>query len=155
MTIITATTAGQYAAAAKLFTDYQQFLGIDLAFQGFEDELKQLPDMYGAPNGALLLAEDNGQYIGCVAVRTKGEGVCEMKRLYVTDAAKGKGAGRKLAVAIVEIAAKMGFKKMLLDTLERLTPALQLYQSLGFVEINAYYHNPLESVIYMEKQLAS
>eukprot|EP01035_Chromulina_nebulosa_P046390 gene46390-62835_t len=103
MNIITATTPEHYTAAANLFKAYQQFLGVDLCFQGFEAELKQLPEMYGAPNGALLLAENNGEFVGCVAVRKKGDGICEMKRLYLTEATKGKGVGRLLAEEIVKV----------------------------------------------------
>lgn len=153
MKIISANTTEDYQAAAGLFVAYQQALGVDLCFQGFDDELKQIPQMYGPPHGALLLAKEGASYIGCVALRPKGGGTCEMKRLYVTDAAKGKGLGRQLAEAIIEAGTALGYKKMVLDTLDTLTPALRLYESLGFTVSPPYYHNPLQGVIYLERAL--
>ena len=152
--IIAAKTETQFRVAKQLFIAYQQFLGEDLCFQGFDAELAQLSTMYAAPNGTLLLAVHNGAYVACVAFRKKGDGICEMKRLYVTEAYKQKGIGRLLVEKIIEKAKNAGYKKMILDTLNRLQPALKLYHSFGFKETNAYYANPLRDVIYMELNLA-
>ena len=100
--IITATWPEEFAAAKELFQEYQAFLGEDLCFQSFDEELQQLDTMYGPPMGVLLLAKQGIEYIGCVALRDKGNGVCEMKRLYVKETFKGKGIGRKLAEMIIE-----------------------------------------------------
>jgi putative acetyltransferase len=151
--IITAHTAEQYAAAKELFVAYQQFLGEDLCFQSFDAELQQLEQMYGPPSGALLLAVEDDVYGGCIALRSKGHEVCEMKRLYVTDDFKGRGLGRQLAEAIIEKARVLGYKKMVLDTLDRLKPALHLYQTLQFTSTDAYYSNPLTGVVYLQKVL--
>jgi GNAT superfamily N-acetyltransferase len=148
--IIVAETSEDYEAAKALFIAYQQWLGEDLCFQGFDSELLQLQTMYGSPHGSLLLAKNNNEYIGCVALRNKSNGTCEMKRLYVVDAYKGKGIGRKLSMEIICKASELGYKKMILDTLDRLRPALQLYFALGFKETTAYYNNPLHNVVYME-----
>ena len=148
--IIVAETNADFTAAKVLFTAYQQWLGEDLCFQSFDAELLQLQTMYGPPQGKLLLAKSNEAYVGCVAVRSKGKGICEMKRLYVIDACKGQGLGRRLASEIINTAAQLGYHKMILDTLTRLIPALQLYYSLGFTETTAYYPNPLQGVVYME-----
>jgi len=151
--IIEVVTPDQYAAAAALFRQYQQYLGVDLCFQSFEDELANLPAMYGAPQGCILLAQERGVYVGCVALRpAKGQpGVCEMKRLYVLPEHMGKGYGRALAAGIVQRAQGAGYQAMVLDTLDRLKPAIQLYRSLGFEEMEPYYANPLEGVVYMRK----
>ncbi len=78
-----------------LFREYAGGIGIDLSYQGFEDELESLPGAYAPPRGTLLLAEIAGEAMGCVAVRPiHAETYCEMKRLYVRDAARGTGAGR-------------------------------------------------------------
>ena len=153
MEIILANTEQEYEAAKQLFLAYQKYLGVDLCFQSFDKELNELAQMYSTPKGALLLALEDGVYGGCVAVRYKKEGVCEMKRLYVMDNFKGKGLGRKLAVQIMAKAKELGYQTMVLDTLNKLTAALQLYASLDFLEIPPYYENPLEGVIYMEKKL--
>jgi ribosomal protein S18 acetylase RimI-like enzyme len=132
-----------------LFREYAEELGVDLCFQGFEEELASLPGKYGPPSGALLLAEDQG----CVALRDVGGGVCEMKRLYVRPSERGLGVGRKLAVAILARGAKLGYHEMVLDTLDHLTAAIQLYRELGFIERDPYYVNPLPAVVYMGKRL--
>ncbi|WP_416439440.1 GNAT family N-acetyltransferase [Phnomibacter sp. MR] len=151
--IITANNAASYAIAKEMFIAYQQYLNIDLCFQSFEAELNDLPAMYGPPHGALLLAFDGQDIAGCVALRPKANGICEMKRLYVLPAFQGKGIGKQLATAIVHAGKQLGYNKMVLDTLHRLQPAIQLYEQLGFVHCDAYYHNPLEGVVFMEKPL--
>ena len=134
----------------KLFTEYQEWLDVDLCFQGFQRELDTLPGKYDS----LLLARWNGDVCGCVGMWPLApDGLCEMKRLYVRDDFKGKGIGRKLAFKVVQIAKELGYQRMCLDTLERLAPAIQLYQSMGFRNCAPYYDNPLDQVVYMEKSL--
>lgn len=150
MDIIRAETPAHIAAARRLFRDYERFLGVDLCFQNFEAELAGLPGKYAPPEGALLLAMEGDQAAGCVALRRLEPGICEMKRLFVRPAHRGQGMGRKLAVRVIEEARTLGYQRMRLDTLARLTQALRLYRSLGFVEIPAYYPNPLSEVLYWE-----
>ena len=151
--IIQAMTPALYAMAKDLFIAYQQYLNVDLCFQSFEAELNNLPAMYGPPSGALLLAFYKQDIAGCVALRKKADGICEMKRLYVLPAFQGKGIGKQLATAIVAAGRQLGYTKMVLDTLDRLQPAIQLYEQLGFSRCSPYYHNPLEGVVFMEKAL--
>jgi len=137
----------------QMFREYQSFLGEDLCFQGFEEELASLPGKYAAPDGAIILAENDDEIIGCVAVRPLKDDICEMKRLYVKPEAQGLKAGRLLAEAIIKKGGELGYKKMQLDTLERLVPALKLYENLGFKRIKSYYANPLDQVVYLELDL--
>jgi len=153
--IVEATAKEEVDIAGKLFRQYQEFLGEDLCFQGFEQELADLPGKYADPTGAILLAKHANDYVGCVAVRPLEGDTCEMKRLYVTTQAQGLSAGRLLAEAIIAKARQLGFKKMQLDTLERLVPALALYKKLGFKRIDSYYANPLDEVIYLELDLTA
>jgi len=128
-----------------LFREYADSLGVDLAFQGFEEELAALPDGYDV----LLLAGEDG----CVGVRPFADGVCEMKRLYVRPSARGTGLGRALAVAAVEHARALGYRVMRLDTMPAMGAAQALYESLGFVEIPPYRHNPVAGARFMELDL--
>ena len=91
------------------------------------------------------------RHAGCVALRQIGDGVCEMKRLFVQPALRGKGVGRALAQAIIEEARQIGYKRMRLDT--AFEPARSLYRSLGFREIPPYQHVPVKGVIFMELEL--
>lgn len=151
--IIQAITPQQIDTARSLFREYQQFLNVDLCFQGFEDELASLPGKYAAPDGAILLAEFDGKIAGCVAVRSIKDEICEMKRLYVKDEFRGLAIGKKLAQEIIKTAKELNYKKMQLDTLERLQAAMGIYQQLGFQKISPYYANPLDEVVYWELDL--
>lgn len=139
----------------RLFREYQRALGVDLCFQGFEREVAGLPGAYAWPTGALLLAVDpEGWPAGCVALRRLAEGVCEMKRLYLRPAWRGRGLGRLLATAIMDEARALGYRTMRLDTLPALMPeAVALYRALGFVEIPPYYDNPDPTALHMERPL--
>jgi putative acetyltransferase len=151
--IIRATSGVHIAETRRLFREYADFLKVDLCFQDFENELAQLPGAYSPPDGVLLLAVDESATLGCVALRQVGEGVCEMKRLYVRPQGRGRGIGRALAVEVISEAIRLGYTTMRLDTLDWLVEAIHLYESLGFKRIPAYYKNPLKGVVYWEVDL--
>jgi GNAT superfamily N-acetyltransferase len=133
-----------------LFEEYARGLGVDLCFQGFERELASLPGDYAEPTGGILLAECDGAVAGCVAWRALEPGVCEMKRLYVRPDHRGVGLGRTLATAVIAAARRHGYSRMRLDTLPQMGEAITLYASLGFVATEAYRHNPIAGVRYLE-----
>jgi len=153
MRIIPVTSPDEMEEIRRLFREYETLLGVDLSFQSFEDELATLPGKYAPPYGALLIAVDGERTAGCVALRKKEEGVCEMKRLFVRPQFRGRGLGRRLAARIIDEALRRGYSTMLLDTLDRLQVAMKLYQSLGFVETEPYYRNPLRGVVYWKLDL--
>ncbi|PLX99078.1 MAG: GNAT family N-acetyltransferase [Desulfuromonas sp.] len=151
--IVDVETPEQLAAARQIFRDYAASLDIDLEFQGFSSEVAALPGEYAPPTGALLLAVEEGECLGCVALRKLEEGVCEMKRLYVAEAGRGHGLGLKLAEAIIVRACELGYDKMRLDTLATMTEARALYASLGFRPVEPYCHNPLPGAEFYELEL--
>jgi GNAT superfamily N-acetyltransferase len=136
------------------FREYANWLGVNLAFQGdFEQELAKLPGAYAPPAGRLLVARSGADLAGTVALRPLGEGICEMKRLFVRDPYRRQGLGRGLVDRILDEARKIGYERMRLDTLASMIEAVTLYKSTGFQVIPAYYHNPLPDVVYFELRL--
>jgi len=146
----------EIAAAASLFREYADGLGIDLGFQGFEAELRGLPGRYAPPEGALLLAWGEArEALGCVAVRPlEGRRICEMKRLYVRPSARRLGIGEALVAAVIEAAEALGYGEMRLDTLPSMAAAAALYGRFGFAPIPAYYANPIPGTLYFGRKLA-
>ena len=151
--IAAAGSGEDYAAGKILIEEYAAALGIDLCFQKFPEEIASLPQVYGPPRGCLLLARVGGEPVGCVGVRDRGAAVCEMKRLYVRPQARKTGLGRRLAESAVEHARRLGYSRMLLDTLQSMIEAQSLYASLGFQEVDRYYPNPLSGVRYLALDL--
>lgn len=149
-----ATSPSDLAKARELFLEYGESLGFSLCFQDFDEELATLPGKYAAPLGAILLAEEDEGVAGCVAMRPlEAAGRCEMKRLFVREAFRGRGLGRALATRIIALARETGHREMVLDTLATMTEATSLYRSLGFVDIPPYTFNPLPNVVYLGLQL--
>ena len=154
--IILAETPEAFAAAGTLFRAYAAWLGMDLGYQNFERELEDLPSMYTAPHGGLVLARDGTAYLGCCAVRALDGPICELKRLWVEPQATGMGLGRQLAARVVDVARTLGYERMRLDTIPtRMIAAGRIYTALGFVEIPKYYDNPNEGIAYLELDLRS
>lgn len=155
--IVVAHAEPELTAVRVLFGEYAQQLGVDLQFQGFEQELAALPGEYGEPRGTLLLALVDGAVAGCCALRPIEDvdytNAAEMKRLYVRKAFRGFGLGRRLAEAVLEAGTRMGYASVLLDTLDDMESARALYEDLGFEEIPPYYHNPLPGAHYLKADL--
>jgi ribosomal protein S18 acetylase RimI-like enzyme len=141
------------AAVRGLFLEYQSELGIDLCFQGFAEEVDGLPGVYAPPGGRLLVVRVAAEVTGCVGLRPLDGRTCEMKRLYLRPAARGSGAGRQLAGRALAAARELGYERMRLDTLPAMGAAQSLYESLGFVEIEPYYDNPVPGARFLELEL--
>lgn len=159
MQLRVAQTAEDLSAVRALFLDYQASLDIDLCFQGFAEELAELPGDYVEPSGILMLATVDGAPAGCCAFRplitSDHLNACEMKRLFVRPAYRGFGLGRQLVEQVMTRAALAGYTSMLLDTLSDMEAARALYQEVGFVEVAPYYHNPLPGAHYLKADLSS
>ncbi|HEU5170989.1 MAG TPA: GNAT family N-acetyltransferase [Gemmatimonadales bacterium] len=151
--LVPATSADAIRAVRELLVEYAAGLGLDLSFQGFEDELAGLPGAYAPPRGRLLLARVDAAAAGCVGLRPLADDTCEMKRLYVRPAFRGRGLGALLAGAAIREARGAGYARMRLDTLPAMRTARDLYRRLGFREIPAYYDCPLDGTVFLERDL--
>lgn len=141
-----AATPSDIEAARGLFVEYATSLGFSLCFEGFDAELAALPGAYAPPRGALLLARSGGRVVGCVGLRPLEDG-CEMKRLYLQPAYRGKGAGRRLAEAAITAARRAGHRRICLDTLDSMEAARTIYAGLGFRPVPAYCDGPRAGVV--------
>ena len=141
----------------ELLREYARSLDVDLCFQNFEEELETLPGEYAAPGGQMLLAYVGQALAGCGGLRALPgvdyANACEMKRLYVRPAFRRFGLGRQLAEALLDEARRAGYSVMLLDTLDDMESARELYTTLGFSEIAPYYYNPIPGAHYLKAEL--
>lgn len=137
----------------RLFREYAEGLGIDLAFQGFEAELAELPGKYSPPAGRILLAWRGTEAVGCVALRPVDERTCEMKRLYLRPAVRGGQLGRRLAERLFDEARAAGYARMCLDTIPSMAAAVGLYTSLGFKPTEPYVFNPVPGALFLARDL--
>ena len=152
--IVQAETDAQVSAAKVLFREYEAWLGLDLCFQGFEEELAHLPGKYARPDGRLFLAYSGDRIAGCAALRKLEDGVCEMKRLFVRDEFRGLKVGIRLIERLIDDAREIGYRTLRLDTFPpKMGKAVSLYESLGFRQIQPYYDNPNDGVLFMELAL--
>jgi N-acetylglutamate synthase-like GNAT family acetyltransferase len=148
-----------FDAARRLFKEYMDYVftlpGMtELAdLKNHETELAQLEQgKYTPPEGTILLALHEGEFLGAVALRKFTDEICEMKRLYVHPKGRGASIGLQLAQQIIQKAREMGYQKMRLDSHPALTKARQLYVELGFYDIPKYNQNEIPGAIFMEME---
>jgi putative acetyltransferase len=153
LNIVQALTKTEIETIRQLFQEYASSIGFDLGFQNFADELANLVGEYAPPEGRLLLALNDDRPIGCAALHKLENQICEMKRLYVKPIGRGLGTGKALTQDIIAQAKEIGYTAMRLDTVPSMQSAQQLYESLGFVEIEPYRYNPIPGTRFMELDL--
>jgi ribosomal protein S18 acetylase RimI-like enzyme len=157
--LIDAEGPGPMEHIRSLFRSYAaEFAGSiaeSLCFRGFEAELPGLPGRYGPPGELLLLAMDDEHPVGCVALRRLDEATCEMKRRYIVPGYRGQRLGKRLVEGLVLRATRLGYRRMVLDTLPEMVEAIRLYRSLDFVETDRYWDNPIERTLYSGKWIGS
>lgn len=159
--IVHAISEKHIAHARELFQEYFDWLsqthGMDIGYQGTEAELASLPGAYKPDQGRLLLAYDGESPVACGGLRPLAKDICELKRMYVRPAYRGKGLGRQMAIALIDEARAIGYRLVRVDTAAFMYAAQALYRSLGFQEIEPYYDAPPElakMIVFMEMKLA-
>lgn len=151
--LIQATTEEELREVRQLFLEYSDATGVDLCFQNFAHELATLPGEYAPPRGRLFLLRVGDEVAGCIALRPITEETCEMKRLYVRPAFRGRRLGRKLTESLLAEAREIGYRRMRLDTLPSMQAAIALYRSLDFQAIEPYRFNPDPATLFLEREL--
>lgn len=151
--LVTADSAAHWQRACELLREYAAALDVDLCFQNFSDELARLEEIYVAPTGTFLLAEVNGSFVGCIALRRIDDSVGEIKRLYVNPSGRGHRLGRLLAESVLATARAIGYGRVVLDTLPSMQTARKLYAELGFAPTDSYRFNPVEGTVFLSKSL--
>ena len=155
MHLIQAQSPEEIESARALFEEYASWIEISLCFQNFDKELANLPGDYAPPSGRLFLAREDDEVMGCVALRKIGEGIGEMKRLFVRPAFRGHGLGRTLTEHLIAAAKDLGYERLRLDTLPgKMDRAIAMYRSFGFQEIDPYCDNPVSDATFMELVLS-
>jgi GNAT superfamily N-acetyltransferase len=145
--------AGDIEAVRLLWREYWDALGLAPEFQGFAEELRDLPGDYAPPRGLLLIALVDGKAAGTVALRPIDELACEAKRLYVSPAARRCGIGRRLLESVIAGARSLGYWTLYGDTLPSMAEALEMYERLGFRETGPYSASPTPGAIYLRLPL--
>ncbi|MEZ4774046.1 MAG: GNAT family N-acetyltransferase [Bacteroidia bacterium] len=149
--IFPAITEPAIAQIRELFAEYAVLRNHDAALGNFQYELTHLPGKYAPPSGCVLLATLDFQPAGCIAYQPVGEGICEMKRMFVRPSFRRQGIGSKLIVTLQEYAVQQGYHTMRLDTHPWMKDAHKRYISMGFYEIPRYNENPTPGIRFFEK----
>ncbi|MEM6760230.1 MAG: GNAT family N-acetyltransferase [Pseudomonadota bacterium] len=147
---IRTTISADMPAITQLCWDYRDVLiaragarrgvvEVAYASEGYAALLTDLPRIHARPLGDILVAEIDGDVLGCAMYYPFSEGVTEMKRVYVDPRARGSGAGRALVQAGIDHARADGYARMVIDTITPLHEAIALYQSLGFAPCAPFY----------------
>jgi len=154
--IVAARSKIELISAAALLRAYAKALPVDLAPQGFSQELASLPGVYAPPGGELLLAKRGDHVLGCIALKPlEPPRVAEIKRLFVRPQARGKGIGKALIEAAIATARQLAYAEIKLDTLPEMEGAIALYKASGFVLIPPYGSHPYPGLVTLGLKLKS
>jgi len=164
--IVTPSSPKELALVRELLVEFMEWDAERVADLGLDSDLMKefyydqgvldLPGRFAPPQGHLLLALADGRGAGCGAYSASGDGVCELKRVYVRAAYRGRRLGHRLVQMLMAEARKAGYRQMRLETVTFMKPAIAMYEELGFRECPAYYDIPIEFrdvTMFMERAL--
>jgi GNAT superfamily N-acetyltransferase len=109
--------------------------GMSVLPETSDRDLADIEQHYDARGGCFEIIELGGEVVGVLGWRPAGEGVFELKKLYLASSARGHGLGRRAVARVIEAARAAGARAIVLETSLQLTDANRLYRRLGFVPV--------------------
>ncbi len=106
----------------------------------FDDTTDHLFEVFKVACSVYYVGELNGQIIGGAGIyptTNLSAGTCELVKLYLSPAARGKGIGKKLMQKCITAAKDLGYKKIYLETMPELIIAIPMYEKMGFTYLSA------------------
>jgi len=139
------------------FPEHQDIIEKVFDPDAYAATMADLHIIHARPTGAVLLAELDGQPVGCVMYQAMEPDVAEIKRLYVSDTGRGHGLGKALLTEMFAQMAADGYTTVRFSSARFLTHARALYESAGFTDIPQPADFPgflRDFVYFMERPLA-
>ena len=165
LAIAQATTRAEIDGVAAMLREYTTWaFGLEArsdeapTFEGLEEELATLPGVYAPPAGRLLLATDDGQPGGCIALKPHDRETSELKRLYVQPSFRGRDIGGQLVATLIAEARKAGYRRIVLDSHHTMKSAHAIYEAAGFRRVGPPADFPASMVpivVFMEMDLTA
>ena len=129
-------------AVVAIIREYAAWLDIDMGFQNFDEEMAHIDSKYRLPSGSLWVVQNGENLVGCIGFRHLDDGAAEIKRLYVQPAFRGQQLGGKLLRTVIDTTRRLGYQRLVLDTVPQTAASHGLYQRFGFQQIAPYYNGP-------------
>ncbi|WP_171210909.1 MULTISPECIES: GNAT family N-acetyltransferase [unclassified Ruegeria] len=125
--------------------------------KSFEAILKELPALHERPLGGIIVASVDGKPMGCVMYSEARPGTAEFNRMFVSQAGRGLGLGRRLLNEMFEQLAADGYSHVFFSSATFLTQARAMYEDAGFVPMpqpESFPDKWQDKVYFMERSLA-
>ncbi len=145
-----ASAPADFAAGARLISEYRREFYEVLCLQNIDVELQELALRYSPPNSQFFLLKEAETALACAILKRFSVEMVELKRMYIKSETRGKGYSKLLMDQVIQTARDLGFRRMVLDTVPIMSTAIQLYEKYGFQRREAYYESPLEDVLFYE-----
>ena len=132
------------AVARVIRTVMPEFGAVGPGFSIEDPEVDAMFESYRHDRAAFYVLTKAGKVVGCGGVAPLESGdadTCELKKMYFLEEARGYGAGKVLGELLIQEAQALGFRRIYIETLERMEAANELYRKLGFHRIESSLGN--------------